>query len=207
MNRSQTIRFRPGLSLCLDTLEDRLAPSAIHPAPIAHSHNIHGPTHHALSTPHTNRHNNTGVAPHGVVSNTRAAALPTPSSPITSPAITPINRSDLPPPSSAPANVGAQLGQLYQEYRTYVAAGSHGTFTSSLSGILLIQGNTVGIDVRGRVDASSLSNELTSLGMKVTATDATTKTVEGFLPIGQIAAVGNLTDTVGVSPIFRPHRG
>jgi len=40
--------------------------------------------------------------------------------------------------------------------------------------------------------------------MQVTATDAVTQTVEGLLPIDQLATVALEPQTLSISPMFRP---
>lgn len=208
MKRSEIRRFHPTLKGDSHLLEERLAPSAVSASVVPHFRTkVSLPSSTALSSHHAQSNLNDRLAKGPVKSITpvlSTAPIATPSSsPPRTPQVIPTTN---PTNAVVPANAGSQLAKLYTEYRAYVAAGSVGTFTSSLAGIISIQGNTVGVDIRGKVDVATFARELSALGMKVGATESVTKTVEGFLPIDQIPAAASLQDTVAVSPIFSPIR-
>ena len=109
-------------------------------------------------------------------------------------------------PASLPANAGNILNAIYQEYQKYKQDGGTGTFTSSWSPFVVIQGSDVRVDVHGNGsgDFGSLVSTLQNLGMQVTATDSVTQTVEGMLPIDQLPTVAQEPQTLSVTPSFRP---
>ena len=140
---------------------------------------------------------------------TPAVADPPTPSPVPVHPVTPTSEpvgttSDL--PASLPANAGNILNAIYQEYQKYKQAGGTGTFTSSWSPFVVIQGSDVRVDVHGNGsgDLGSLVSTLQSLGMQVTATDSVTQTVEGMLPIDQLPTVAQESQTMSVTPSFRP---
>jgi hypothetical protein len=110
--------------------------------------------------------------------------------------------------SSLPANAGNILNAIYQEYQDFLKNPT-GTFTSSFSSTVLIQGTNVGVDVHGNGsgDFNALVATLQGLGMQVTATDPVTQTVEGMVPIAQLPAVAQEAQTKSLSPIFVPVQG
>ena len=206
MKRSEIRRFHPTLKGDSHLLEARLAPSAVSAAVIPHFRSKVTPPSPTASSSHHARSNLKDRLAKGSVKSTTPVLSATPittrsSSPTRTPPVTPTTD---PTDALVPANAGPQLAKLYTEYRAYVAAGSVGTFTSSLAGMISIQGNTVGVDIRGKSDVATFAGELSALGMKVGATESVTKTVEGFLPIDQIPMAASLPDTVAVSPIFSP---
>jgi len=109
-------------------------------------------------------------------------------------------------PASLPANAGNILNTIYQEYQKYKTDGGTGTFTSSWSPFVVIQGSDVRVDVHGNGsgDFGSLVSALQDLGMQVTATDSVTQTVEGMLPVDQLPTVAQESHTLSVTPSFRP---
>jgi len=109
-------------------------------------------------------------------------------------------------PTSLPANAGNVLNTIYQEYQKYTDDGGTGTFTSSYSQYVRLDGSNVGVSVHGdgSGDFASLVSALQGLGMQVTATDAVTQTVEGMLPIDQLANAAQAPHTLSLSPEFVP---
>lgn len=105
------------------------------------------------------------------------------------------------------AKGGQNLVNLYVAYESYVQGGSSGTFTSSESTYIYIEGTSVKVDVRGTVSATALASQLTNMGMQVSGTDAASGTVEGFLPISQLVAVAQLSQVVSLSPVYKPALG
>jgi hypothetical protein len=104
------------------------------------------------------------------------------------------------------AKAGQTLIAIYMQYANYVKehAGSDAGFTSSFSTLVSIRGNRVGVDVRGFGNFSTFVTSLSSAGMQITATDAATGTVDGFLPIANLLAVATMTQTVGLGPLYSP---
>jgi len=107
--------------------------------------------------------------------------------------------------SNLPANAGNILNTIYQEYQNFLSNPT-GDFTSSWSSTVLIRGNNVGVDVHGNGsgDFNALVTELQKLGMQVTAADPVTQTVEGLVPIDQLATVAQASQTKSLSPVFLP---
>jgi hypothetical protein len=124
----------------------------------------------------------------------------TPFSPPTAPTGTSTNL-----PSSLPANAGDVLNTIYQEYQTFKTSGGTGTFTSSSSPYVVIQGSDVRVDVHGNGsgDFGTLVAALQGLGMHITAADTVTQTVEGMVPIDQLPTVAQEPQTLSVSPSYR----
>ena len=85
-----------------------------------------------------------------------------------------------------------------------MAGGGSGTFTSSKSPEIYIVGTSVQVDVRGTGDFAAFEAALTGLGMQISATDAGIETVEGLLPIGELLNVSQLSQTVSISPVYKP---
>jgi hypothetical protein len=102
------------------------------------------------------------------------------------------------------ANLGTDVVKAYGEYLSYVAAGSKGTFTPTVTQTVLTKGNTLGIDVRGYGNFTTFENSLISLGMTVTATVPKYDYVEGYIPYANLPKVAELGQTVGGNPIYKP---
>jgi hypothetical protein len=106
------------------------------------------------------------------------------------------------------ANAGDTLIAVYLDYQKFVDGGGKGTFTTSQSSTVEIVGTSVGVDVHGTPGSlASLQGELASLGMQIQGTDSNTTTVEGLLPIAQLINAAQLSDTVGINPIYTPKTG
>jgi len=95
------------------------------------------------------------------------------------------------------AKAGQSLISLYLDSQK----ASGGSFTSSQTALIDVVGNQVRIDVRGSGDVSSLTSALTGAGMQVQSTDATTRTVEGLLPIAQLPTVAQLSQVSSITPV------
>jgi hypothetical protein len=106
-----------------------------------------------------------------------------------------------------PPNADQALSTIYQQYEAYVAGGSDGSFTSSESTLIYINGTNVGIDAHsnGSGSFSTYVSSLTSLGMQVQASDARTGTVVGFIPISALPNAATLPQTLSLTPMYRPH--
>ena len=76
-------------------------------------------------------------------------------------------------PASLPANADNNLNTIYQQYLQFVNSGGTGTFSSSLSNLIQIQGTSVGVQVHGKGtgDFNALVSSLESMGMQISATD------------------------------------
>lgn len=107
---------------------------------------------------------------------------------------------------SLPANVDQNLGKIYQEYQDYVSGGSSGTFTSSESVIIFIDGTNVGINAHGNGSGSfdAYVAALTGLGMQVQATDSNSLNVSGMIPISALPDAAKLSQTFSISPMYKP---
>jgi hypothetical protein len=96
------------------------------------------------------------------------------------------------------------LNTIYQQYLQFVNSGGTGTFSSSLSNQIQIQGTNVGVEVHGKGDFNALVSSLESMGMQISATDAVTQTVVGMLPIADLPAVAQGLQTRSVTPQYLP---
>lgn len=161
-----------------------LAPSAAH-APIAY-HTMIAPR---PMTP----------TPTVTVQVPKAVVNPTPSNPIRPTVVTKTTNTDVGDVQNGPlAKAGQQLIAIYQQFE------QNGSVTPAQSRLILISGSSVGVDIRTSGNVNALATQLTTMGMKVNAIDANTHTVEGMLPINQLLNVAQLSDTVSITPIFRP---
>jgi len=98
------------------------------------------------------------------------------------------------------------LNTIYQQYLQFVNSGGSGTFSSSLSNLIQIQGTSVGVKVHGTGtgDFNALVFSLKSMGMQISATDAVTQTVVGMMPITDLPAVAQGQQTLSVTPQYLP---
>jgi len=98
------------------------------------------------------------------------------------------------------------LNTIYQQYLQFVNSGGTGTFSSSLSNLIQIQGTSVGVKVHGNGtgDFNAMVSALESAGMQVSASDPVTQTVVGMLPIADLPAVAQGMQTLSVTPQYRP---
>jgi hypothetical protein len=105
------------------------------------------------------------------------------------------------------ANAGTTLIAIYAQYQSYLQehGGSGVGFTSSFSNLVTFEGTMVGIDVRGRGNFATLEASLRKAGMQITGGFAPTDTISGFLPINALPAVSQMTQTVGIDPMFIPN--
>jgi hypothetical protein len=139
-----------------------------------------------------------------------AGALPAPTTttpPITiTPSPTPTVTTSSTSPASLPANADKNLNTIYQQYLQFVNSGGSGTFSSSLSNLIQIQGTNVGVEVHGKGtgDFNALVSSLESMGMQISATDAVTQTVVGMLPIADLPAAAHGQQTLSVTPQYLP---
>jgi len=178
------------------------APHAVH---VAHAIVHHAPKHHPkvlVTTPVSN-----GTTP--PAANSAVIAIPvtggqtsttaSPSAPVVAAPVP----SGLTTPKDGPlAKAGQDLNTIYQEFEQQ---GGSATFTSSLAGVVEIQGTKVGVDVHmAGGDFGTFVTTMTNLGMQVQTTDATDGIVEGLLPIAQIPAVAQNSQTLSLSPIYTP---
>ena len=71
---------------------------------------------------------------------------------------------------------------------------------------VMIQGSNVGVDVRwtGAGDFNAMLQALENLGMQVTAVDSTTGTIEGMLPIAQLANAATTANVSSMTAVYRP---
>jgi hypothetical protein len=104
------------------------------------------------------------------------------------------------------AKAGQDLITIYQEYVQYENNGGTGAFVSSMSGVIVIKGTNVGVDLHwnGTGDFNGYVTSLQNLGMQIQATDPTSGIVEGMLPIAQLPTVAGLSQTKSLSPMYIP---
>lgn len=110
-------------------------------------------------------------------------------------------------PGPLPANVGASLQDLYQQYQHFVSSGGSGTFSpTGLSPFLMINGTSVGVSIHDNNagDFASLVAQLQSDGLQIIASDPTTQTVQGMLPIASLPTVAQLPQAPSVVAMFKP---
>ncbi len=99
------------------------------------------------------------------------------------------------------ANAGADLIKVYQSFQS--SGGNGGQVAAAYPGIM-ITGNSVGVDIKATGNFNNFVTTMQNAGMQVTAKDSARSIVEGFLPISALLTVSTSTQTVGVSPIYRP---
>lgn len=108
--------------------------------------------------------------------------------------------------NALPANVDQALDKVYQDYQAYVSGGSSGDFTTSESAVIVVSGTNVGINAHGNNSGSfdAYVAALTGLGMQVQATDSTTETVVGLIPISALPDAAKLAQTFSLTPMVKP---
>jgi len=100
------------------------------------------------------------------------------------------------------AKAGQDLATLYKDF---TSQGSSATFTSSETALVVVQGTKVKIDAHSAIgDVNAYAATLTGLGMQVESIDATSGTVEGFLPIAQLPSAAQNAQTLSLSPVYHP---
>lgn len=104
------------------------------------------------------------------------------------------------------AKAGQDLIEVYNQF-TNSGGGDDFALTGQLADRIRIQGSSVGVDVgAGPGNMVNMVATLEALGMQVTATDATTGKIEGFLPIAQLPAVAQNSDVLTLAPNYIPMR-
>lgn len=130
-------------------------------------------------------------------------------------AIPPVNPTPQPTTPTPPPNIDeikngplAPLGQnlitIHQEFVAFRSTNPTGTFVSSQSGLVRIEGDSVGVDIRAAGDFNALVTTLTGLGMQIQFSDPNTRIVEGLLPIAQLPAIAGSPLISSVNPVFVP---
>ena len=109
-------------------------------------------------------------------------------------------------PGTLPANVEHPTPVALCGSETYESAGASGAFRPTGLNGLVINGTSVGIQVKAdnSGDFSSFVTTLQSDGMQVLDSSSTYGLVEGMLPIGQLPAVAQLPQTLSITPMFNP---
>ena len=141
-------------------------------------------------------------------SSTTSGTLTTPTTMLpansTTPANTTATAAITPTPTNPLPRSPAILNQLNLEYQSFIAGGGNPTnFTSNEASRIEVKGNLVGVDISVHGDLIAYETAVAALGMQVQHVNIATGTVEGLVPIDQLAAVTALTGTVSVSPIYR----
>jgi hypothetical protein len=126
--------------------------------------------------------------------------------PVTGPANPPTNAPTNPPTNppantggTLPGNVASALAAIYNEYEQNPAAFSPPT---AGPGSVLVEGDQVGIQVQdgNPAEFQTLLTELTQAGMTVSLSSASYGTVIGMLPISDLLAVSQLSQTISITP-------
>jgi len=150
----------------------------------------------------------TSVQPKVAATSATAPSTPTDTVVVNAPIVTPVTTgsgSDINDAQNGPlAKAGVDLFTIYQEFQKQ--AGSD-TFSSSLAGLVKIEGTNVGISARmssGNFD--SFVSALSGLGMQIQATDASHGIVEGFLPINQLLAAAENQQTLALTAMYVPRK-
>jgi hypothetical protein len=98
---------------------------------------------------------------------------------------------------------GQDLITIYEEFEQQ---GGGTTFTSTEAGVVKIVGTSVAVDVHSAGgNFANLVSAMNALGMKVQAQNATYGIVEGLLPIGQLLAAAQNTQTLSLTPEYIRH--
>jgi len=95
------------------------------------------------------------------------------------------------------AKAGQDLIALYQ------SGGSNRTGTLAL---IDVRGTNVNVSLQGSGNFQTFVTALKGMGMQVQNTDETSETVQGLMPISQLLNAAQLTQTVSMSPVYRPVR-
>jgi hypothetical protein len=122
---------------------------------------------------------------------------PQPTTPTPAPNIDEINNGPLAP-------LGQKQITIHQEFVAFRSTNPTGTFVSSQSGLVRIEGDSVGVDIRAAGDFNALVTTLTGLGMQIQFSDPNTRIVEGLLPIAQLPAIAGSPLISSVNPVFVP---
>ena len=103
------------------------------------------------------------------------------------------------------ARGGPDLGSIFLEYFEYKASGGSGTFDPPEASKIYLRGDSVGVAIRfGSGDFKTLVGSLQGIGMHVTATDAQSHLVEGYLPISELTTVVTNSHEVSTAPVYKP---
>ncbi len=119
-------------------------------------------------------------------------------------ATNPTTRSN--PPGTPPANLAPPSSRSTRKFEAYESSGASGPFrTTGLNG-LVINGTSVGIQVKAQNtgDFTTFVSTLQSDGMQVLDSSSTYGLVDGMLPIAQLPTVAQLPQTQSVMPMFNP---
>lgn len=111
-----------------------------------------------------------------------------------------------PPVAPLPPKVSGSLNTLYQDYSNFIVDHPQGGYSPPPSLGYPVVNNEVGVNVNGnrQGDFSSFVGSLQDLGMSVTSTNATTWTVSGLLPIAELPAAANISQTLSIMPRYAP---
>lgn len=104
-------------------------------------------------------------------------------------------------------NIGNALNQLYVEYQTFqslpVVVDGGGSFTSSDADKFRFRSDEIYVEARGRGDFNTWLVGLQGQGLDVVASASDYGLVEGFLPIGNLAAAASRAGTISVLPVWQ----
>jgi hypothetical protein len=98
------------------------------------------------------------------------------------------------------AKAGEDLITIYEEFEQQ---GGGATFTSSEAAVVKIVGTSVGVDVHSSGGSfANLVSAMTALGMQIQTQNAASGVVEGLLPIGQLLAAAQNSQTLSLTPEY-----
>ena len=129
-----------------------------------------------------------------IVPSTMGAAIPAPE--VVSPVYIP-NGSSL-------DKAGQTLNVVYSDYYSYYMGGSQGKFSAPQAGPVQINGTSVGVDIHVNGSMALVASELQGLGMKITATKASSGIIEGQLPIVHLPTIAGDIHVVSLSAVYKP---
>jgi hypothetical protein len=104
-----------------------------------------------------------------------------------------------------PANVATSLITVYQQYQRDPTAFSDGIPPTDEAD-LIVHGDMVGIQVHDSNPAEfqSLTATLVSAGMTISSESATYGTIVGMLPINELLAVAESSQSISITPQYAP---
>ncbi len=122
----------------------------------------------------------------------------------TAPAFTPTDSNVADAQNGPLAKAGQDLIGIYQQYQSFVAGGGTAANFTSTGSHVEVSGGNVGVDLNASGNLATYEAALQALGMTIQNSDATTGLVEGLLPISELEAVAQMSNTAGITPVYTP---
>jgi len=102
--------------------------------------------------------------------------------------------------SPLPAKVSQPLQTLYNDFKN-----GGDIFKTGDANMLKVEGNNVGVQVHSNGgDFNAFVAALKSAGMQIQTASSAFDTVEGMLPIDSLPNIAQLSQTLSVTPLFKP---